>query len=214
MAYHSQIGQDKWVESVLGPKKNGYFVELGACDGVYYSNTLYFEKEHNWGGLCIEPNDIYFEKLVQTRNCNVSNELVSSEEGHLMDFLMCDSTSGISNTAGPFTKSDKIVKKRTTTLGALLDKYRAPSVIDYLSLDVEGHEYSILSTFPYDKYKFRTLTVEHNAPHVGPSEQEKIRILLESKGYRYIRGNEDIHNWGHGPIDDFYIWVGDLAWVT
>jgi hypothetical protein len=121
---------------------------------------------------------------------------------------MCDSTSGISNTAGPFTKSDKMVKKRTTTLGALLDKYRAPSVIDYLSLDVEGHEYSILSTFPYDKYKFRTLTVEHNAPHVGPSEQEKIRILLESKGYRYIRGNEDIHNWGHGPIDDFYIWGG------
>ena len=39
MAYHSQIGQDKWVESVLGPKKNGYFVELGACDGVYYSKN-------------------------------------------------------------------------------------------------------------------------------------------------------------------------------
>jgi len=206
MTYNSQIGQDAWVESVLGPKKNGYFVELGACDGIYYSNTLYFEKRYNWAGLCIEPNDVYFEKLVQTRNCSVSNELVSSEEGHVVDFLMCESTSGISDTAGPFTKSDKVVKKRTTTLGALLDKYKAPSVIDYLSLDVEGHEYEILSTFPYEKYKFRTLTVEHNAPHVGPVEQNRIRALLESKGYKYIRGNPDTHNWCHGPIDDFYVW--------
>ena len=205
MSYNSQIGQDAWVESVLGPKKNGYFVELGACDGLYYSNTLYFEKKYNWSGLCIEPNDIYFEKLVQTRNCNVSNELVSSEPGQIVDFIMCESTSGISDTAGPFTKSDKVVKKRTTTLGALLDKYKAPSVIDYLSLDVEGHEYSILSTCPYEKYKFCTLTVEHNAPHVGPEEQNKIRKLLESNGYKYVKGNDDVHKWGHGPIDDFYV---------
>lgn len=205
MPYNSQIGQDAWVESVLGPKKNGFFVELGACDGIYYSNTLYFEKEHNWTGLCIEPNDIYFEKLVLNRNCNVSNELVSAEEGHIVDFALCGSTSGIIETAGPFTKSNAIVRKKTTTLGKLLEKYNAPSIIDYLSLDVEGHEYEILSTFPFNKYKIRTLTVEHNEPHVGPQEQQRIRALLESKGYKYIRGNADIHNWGHGPIDDFYI---------
>ena len=44
MTYFSQIGQDEWVNSILKNKKNGYFIELGACDGLYLSNTLYFEK--------------------------------------------------------------------------------------------------------------------------------------------------------------------------
>ncbi len=46
----------------------------------------------------------------------------------------------------------------------------------------------------------------HNEPHVGPAEQKRIRALLESKGYKYVRGNKDVHGWGHGPIDDFYVW--------
>jgi hypothetical protein len=33
----------------------------------------------------------------------------------------------------------------------------------------------------------------------------QIRNILEKNGYKYIKGNDDIHNWGHGPIDDFYM---------
>jgi hypothetical protein len=79
-------------------------------------------------------------------------------------------------------------------------------VIDYLSLDVEGQEYNILRTFPFDKYKFRCITVEHNAPHIGPKQQMLIRDLLENNGYKFVKGNDDVNNWGHGPIDDFYIY--------
>ena len=97
------------------------------------------------------------------------------------------------------------VKKVTKTLAEILDNINAPEIIDYLSLDVEGHEYSILSTFPFDKYKFRCMTVEHNEPHQGPTQQMLIREILEKNGYKYVKGNDDVHNWGHGPIDDFYI---------
>ncbi len=84
--YNSQIGQDKWVHSVLGNKENGFFIELGACDGLYYSNTLFFEKQLGWGGICIEPNDLYFDKLKSNRACKLSNALVYSESGILTDF--------------------------------------------------------------------------------------------------------------------------------
>jgi hypothetical protein len=207
MTYYSQIGQDKWVHSVLGNKPNGYFVELGACDGLYLSNTLFFEKELGWNGICIEPNDNYFNKLLKNRNCNICNDLIYSVEGQNVNFALCDAVSGIiDNNIGPFTSEEVYVSKVTTTLEKVLDRCNAPKIIDYLSLDVEGQEYNILSTFPFDKYKFRCITVEHNEPHQGPEQQMLIREILERNGYTYVKGNDDIHNWGHGPIDDFYIY--------
>lgn len=207
--YNSQIGQDKWVHSVTGDKRDGFFVELGACDGVLYSNTLFFEKL-GWNGICIEPNDTYFKQLKTKRKCFLSNDLISSEADRVVDFAMCGSTSGIADEhIGPFTTKDTIVRKKTNTLSNVLDKFHAPKIIDYLSLDVEGQEYSILSTFPFDKYKFRCMTVEHNAPHNGKEQQELIRKILESNGYKFVKGNDDVNHWGHGPIDDFYVYDND-----
>lgn len=204
--YSSQIGQDIWVHSVLGNKSNGYFIELGACDGLYYSNTLFFERNLNWNGICIEPNNNYMEELKKNRKCNISNDLVYSHEGEKVNFALCEATSGIiDDNIGPFTKKDTYVLKTTNTLENILSKYNAPKIIDYLSLDVEGQEYNILSTFPFDKYKFRCITVEHNAPHVGIKPQMLIREILEKNGYTFVKGNDDVNNWAHGPIDDFYI---------
>jgi FkbM family methyltransferase len=206
MDYYSQIGQDKWVHSVLGNKRNGFFIELGACDGLYLSNTLFFERTLGWNGICIEPNNVYFQELEKNRKCNISNDLISSESNKTVDFSFCEAASGIiDENVGPFTGRDRTIKKTTVTLDMILEKFNAPNVIDYLSLDVEGHEYSILSTFPFSKYKFRCITVEHNEPHVGPNQQMLIREILEKNGYKYVKGNDDVHNWGHGPIDDFYI---------
>jgi FkbM family methyltransferase len=206
MQYHSQIGQDKWVHSVLGDKK-GFFVELGASDGVFLSNTLFFEKQ-GWNGICIEPNNTFFDKLKHNRKCHVSNELIYSVKGIEVDFAMDREASAIldKNTSA-FTNKSIVVKKTTTTLADVLDAFNAPSLIDYLSLDVEGPEYDILSTFPFEKYNFRCITVEHNAPHIGPVKQLLIRNFLEKKGYIFVKGNDDVNNWGHGPIDDFYIYA-------
>lgn len=205
--YNSQIGQDKWVHSVIGNKKEGYFVELGACDGLYYSNTLFFEKHLKWNGICIEPNPNDFEKLKQNRCCTLSNELAFSESGKRVTFAVSGAGSGIlgGGVLSPFTNQTNTIELITTTLGDILTNANAPSVIDYLSLDVEGQEYNILSTFPFDKFTFNCITVEHNEPHVGSENRYKIRSILESNGYIFIKGNDDIMQWNHGPIDDFYI---------
>jgi FkbM family methyltransferase len=206
MAFHSQIRQDEWVHSVLKGKREGFFVELGACDGRYYSNSLFFEETLGWGGICIEPNDAYFSELQKNRRCALSNALAFSHAGQTVDFSICKAASGILNDdSAPFVNRTTSVKKTTTTLGAILEELHAPAIIDYLSLDVEGAEYAILSTFPFEKYSFRCITVEHNEPHVGPVQQMKIRELLLEKGYKFVKGNDDVQRWGHGPIDDFYI---------
>ena len=60
-------------------KENGVFIELGAIDGIFISNTKYFEDNFNWTGILIEPNTFEYEKLKKNRpNCYLFNNLVSN----------------------------------------------------------------------------------------------------------------------------------------
>lgn len=183
----------------MNGKRDGFFVELGASNGVIFSNTLFFEREKNWKGICIEPHDGFYRELVTNRSCHTCNDLVSDIAGKTVPFVIKGHLSGIDDeNKGEGTQSTEIVEKTTSTLEQVLDRFEAPSIIDYLSLDVEGHEYTILSTFPFDKYKFRCMTVEHNGHQPqGRRLQILIRTLLESKGYVFIKSNDDIHGWGH-----------------
>lgn len=197
--FKSQNGQDKYLLSVIGEKKNGYFVELGACDGELYSNSFYFEKVLNWNGILIEPNPIYWENLNKNRNCHVSNKLCDKVSGNEVDFLLSDAMSGIINdNPGYWVKyhieKDKI-KLKTSLLSEVLDEFKAPLNIDFLSLDVEGSEYDILSTFPFDKYTFNFMCIEHNQRWRKDDNKFKIRDILINNGYELIRETD---------LDDFY----------
>jgi len=70
----SQLGQDLWALDMLNNKRDGVFIEIGASDGIYLSNTYFLEKEFNWKGLCIEPSTEYIN-LVKNRNCLTSDIL-------------------------------------------------------------------------------------------------------------------------------------------
>ena len=158
----------------------------------------------------VRSNSNIFENSLYTLNnsCEQRNKFINNETDKIsliINYLNRENNFLIDENVGPFTSKKHFVKKVTKTLEEVLNSVNAPTVIDYLSLDVEGHEYSILSTFPFDKYKFRCMTVEHNEPHQGPTQQMLIREILEKNGYKYVKGNDDVHNWGHGPIDDFYI---------
>jgi len=78
------------------------------------------------------------------------------------------------------------ISLKTTTFNELLDKCKAPLFIDYLSLDTEGSELEILTSVDLNKYTFGLIDVEHN--YREPT-RSKIRELLTSHGYEYIREN-------------------------
>ncbi|MDA9981739.1 hypothetical protein N9H39_03180 [Gammaproteobacteria bacterium] len=61
--FQSQAGQDRWVVETLKGKKNGFFLEIGASDGVNLSNTYALERELGWTGCCVEPNPMDYAKL-------------------------------------------------------------------------------------------------------------------------------------------------------
>ena len=196
----SQLGQDLEVLKVYTNKENGFFIEIGASDGIELSNTYLLETKYNWKGICCEPIPSRFEQLVKNRpHSFCCKEAVYSQSGLTVTFDIAswDVLSGISTHIDKF--KDKVnenktsIQVQTITLIDLLDKVNAPSFIEYLSLDTEGTEYEILKNFDFDRYTFGLIDIEHN--YIEP-RRTNIRNLLTSKGYIYK---------GENQWDDMYI---------
>jgi hypothetical protein len=104
--FHSQDKQDFYLETkVFKGYKNGFYVDVGAHDGVSINNTLYFEKNNNWNGINIEPIKTVFDKLVVNRPNNINlNCAVCNNDGETDFFCNTGHTemiSGIKNTFDP-----------------------------------------------------------------------------------------------------------------
>jgi FkbM family methyltransferase len=185
----SQLGQDLWVLERTGYKSGGFFVEFGATDGVLLSNTWLLEKEFGWRGICAEPNPKLFEALRRNRTCTVSDQFIGRVTGEHVDFVLADAYGGAveyasadinAATREPYLTAGHVTAFTSISLHDFLRQHGAPRDIDYISIDTEGNEYDVLSTFPFNEWNVTLFTVEHNFTE----QRTLIRQLLESHGYR------------------------------
>jgi FkbM family methyltransferase len=195
----SQLRQDLFVLSELGFHKKGFFVEFGATNGIDLSNTHLLENRFEWNGILAEPARMWHKDLLKNRKANIEANCVWKNSGETLMFN--ETKDGELSTIGSFSNSDgrnrknsNIYAVKTISLMDLLDKFEAPDLIDYLSIDTEGSEYEILKDFDFNRYKFKIITCEHN---YTPNRQ-KIYDLLNKNGY--IRKFEELSEW-----DDWYV---------
>ena len=201
MQFYSQFGQDSHaLFSIYKGKRNGYFVEVGAYDGIESSNCLTMEKDFDWKGIAIECSPSKFALLQKNRNCICVPYAVYKEDNEEMEFFDSGGHAGLVKTNHhSHILKDRKIKVQTKNLTTLLREANAPAFIEYLSLDTEGSEYDILASHDFTQYLFGYICVEHN--HVD-ANRKKIRSFLESKGYVFTKVNGS-PQWGE--IDDEYI---------
>lgn len=201
----SAEAQDLWVLFESDSKRNGFFVEFGATNGRSISNTYLLEKSFGWTGIVAEPNPIWHEALKTNRKCLVDTRCVYVETGELVKFSA--TANADIGTITKFKDGDRNKKFRTNaaeinvetvSLRDLLIQSGAPKVIDYLSIDTEGSELDILSSFDFDEFKIKKITVEHNLSKL----RKPLHELLSAKGY--IR-KFDVTT--RARMDDWYIRV-------
>ena len=197
----AQLFQDLFVAYQGREKKQGFFVEFGATDGVDLSNSLLLEKEYQWRGILAEPGRSWREKLQRNRSCVIDTRCVWSKSGETL--LFNETPLPELSTIEAFSGSDCHAPARvggthypvsTISLNDLLVEHAAPRQLDNLSIDTEGSELEILRAFDFDRHDVSILTVEHN---LAPA-REDIRLLLEAKGY--ARKFEALSQW-----DDWYV---------
>lgn len=186
--FKSQKKQDRWVIfKILPLKRSGFFVDLAAADGITHSNSYALEKLFNWSGICIEPNPGFYEVLKKERKCIVDNSVVN-DKSEDVDFridngqlggIIAEDTDNNLRVRGENLPNANTISRRTVQLEAVLDLYKAPEVIDYLSLDVEGSEERVLRNFDFNKYIFLCITIERPTP--------KLNEILLNNGYLFVK---------------------------
>jgi FkbM family methyltransferase len=196
MKFYSQSDQDKWVLEILENKRNGFFVDVGAYDGIQTSNTYTLEKEFDWNGICVEANPEVFAKLLKGRSCMCVNMAVLDFKGE------CEFGSSEINQA-PFNKIP------CDTLNNILADNNCPSEIDYLSIDVEGCEYDIFKCFDFTQYEIKCMTVEHNLYLDGDYNKNRIFELLSNNGFDRVVEDapclDPCPAWYMKPYEDWYV---------
>eukprot|EP00392_Amoebophrya_sp_AT5.2_P016632 g16906.t1 len=188
-ATHGQAGQDWLVQSLLGCKQDGVFVELGSHDAHALSNSLTLESAFGWKGLCLEA-DPQYEPGYRNRRCRLVQNIIGSPTGKRVEFAFHPpETNGLSGIVGDsFDNTDRNISPGTreapTQVISLADVWRhfkLPNMIDYFSLDVEGAETFVMQDFPWKELRFKVLTVERPKPDLT-------RLLVQN-GYKRVRSN-------------------------
>lgn len=157
--------------------ENGFFIEAGANDGLSQSNTALYEFEYGWKGLLVEPNPKKcFECKKRRINSIVENYALVSDnytddyiEGNFDETGYSESLTSLVYDKGDWCDShlqvhkeqikNNLIKVPAITLNKLLEKHNVDRV-DFISLDVEGYEISVLNGFDLEKYNPKYFLIE------------------------------------------------------
>jgi len=187
MNSRAQLFQDLMVLFFLREKRNGYFVEFGATDGVDLSNTVVLEKLFQWRGLLAEPAKRWHAALKDNRSAAIDTRCVWSDSGQQLEFRETDIgelSTLVDLVDKDFNREGRVkgtnYPVETISLNDLLQAHNCPKEIDYMSIDTEGSELAILQAFDFSNYDIKIMTVEHNG--VEPNRQE-IFNLLTANGF-------------------------------
>ena len=187
--YYSQYGQDKAVLDILKFKTSGFFVDIGAHDGKELSNTYFMEKNLDWSGICVEPNPSVVNDLRNNRNCIIETRPISNQTGEVIRFYehdepMLSMTTGkgvsLQNPDGTIVKESASKQMKGISITDTLITHDAPKDIDYISMDVEGHEPDILLTFDFKRFNVKCWSIEWKNHGDGKIMYNNKFIIIET----------------------------------
>ena len=192
-------------------KTNGFFIELGANDGLFQSNTAFFEKELNWTGILIEPSVKGYElcKINRPKSLCLNYACVSNdytEEYILGDFIHNNAMGSVNGTR--LSNSNEVVSVKVNTLEKILNENNY-KYIDFLSLDTEGYELNILKGLNLDIYRPKFMLIE-----IYNYDYDNIFNYLKSKNYQLhsnLTNYNNIDNPGwDGSHNDYLFMDNDI----
>jgi FkbM family methyltransferase len=183
------------VRDFFGHARAGFFVEVGANHPTFASQTWHLE-QLGWRGILIEPQPDLAENLRRRRSAQVFAVACSSpaNAGQRMTFHVAGALSSLErDRMAPGAELQRVIEVPVRTLDDVLAEAQAPVPLDLVSLDVEGHELSVLEGFTLARWRPRLVLLED---HVGDLTKHR---ALTAAGYRLIRRVEN--NGWYVPAD-------------
>lgn len=195
--YYSQYGQDQFLDRhVFTSREPGFFIDIGAHDGICFSNTYVFEKYRQWNGICVEPLPAVFEKLKENRKCILIQGAVGMKTGKEKFLSVTGYPEMLSGLLRNYNKKHKdriakeinqyggasqVIEVESYNINELLKK-NAVSHVSYCNIDTEGSEFEILSSIDFNHIMIDVFTIEGNYRF----DKFRIILFLLFKGYRFV----------------------------
>ena len=176
----SQAYQDKFALKLNDSKKDGTYLELGTNHPITHNNTYLLESKYNWSGLLIEYDKSFESLYPKTR-----------------------------------PKSKYIIgDARVLDYNKILEKTFSTRTIDYLQIDLDADNCStltsllLLSEFVMPKYKFKTVTFEHDSYRGNFFNTRALsREIFKRHGYQLIFPDVSVMWQGsYKPFEDWYVY--------
>ncbi|MEO5623766.1 MAG: FkbM family methyltransferase [Dokdonella sp.] len=196
--YYGLDDIDRKLEKHL-PHRDGFFVELGAADGINQSNTLYFERYKGWKGVLVEPTPHNYLLCRRNRSretkifCNACTSFDYPEKFVPVVYsnLMTTPVGLESDIPEPLSHAESgknlleaeedvfMFGAVARPLNTILVESSAPKLIDFLSLDVEGAEIEVLKGIDHETFRFKYMVIENRS-------KDKLVPFMESIGYELV----------------------------
>lgn len=218
--FKAQYGEDKLLWEMFNQRREGFFIEVGAWNGISLSNT-YFLEQMGWTGILVEPLRELFEDCVRNRPRSrvVHAACTAPNQGATIKF-----TRVVGNEMLSCIQPEPAHAQRCRSEGRQLEEIEVPAVtldrlivrerngpwpgrgpfipkvgwqIDLVSIDVEGGEMDVLKGFNLDRFKPRVLLIENNLP-------SGVAVAQYLQGFGYKRIHRQV-------INDFYVRAEHIA---
>jgi FkbM family methyltransferase len=189
-AFFPYEDENRLKEEFFGHAKRGYFVEVGANDPQRWSQSFHLE-QMGWSGVVVEPQPQLAELLRQRRTAKVFAVACSAPEN--AGKRMALHLAGIHSSFDPMLKVAQVrpegaIEVPLRTLDDILTEAGAPCPVDFIAVDVEGHELEVLRGFSFARWRPRLILLEDLVLDMSRHQ------FMRSRGYKWIR-RTDINSW-------------------
>jgi len=206
---YSQHGEDLLVAQRFSPLRGGFFVEVGALDGLTFSNTCLLERNLDWTGVLVEASPVQAALCVTNRPSAVvvakavTSPVLASTPMRLevVDGFEALSSMCITprvaaiinnrNVQDPGALHVRQIEVPTTTLDHIFVEVGVPESFEFLSIDIEGHEWAALQGLSLGRV-WRPQVVLLESAEVFPDS--RVVWYMYRNGYGYKRC---IGGWNH-----------------
>jgi len=188
-------GEDMILRKIFYKKQNGFYVDIGAYHPKKSSNTYHFYK-NGWSGINIDamPGSMKIFKQLRPRDINI--ECPIGKDYELIRFYEFEdkALNGFESEKlknKDQSKPQNVIKRihelKSKSLNSILNSYLPINQkIDFMSIDVEGNEMSILEGFDFIKYSPAIILVEIWNYEMSHYFANSVDSLLKSEGYSPI----------------------------
>ena len=193
---YSYGGIDSLILNIFKNQKKGFYLDIG-CGHPIKNNNTYLLNKKGWGGMNIDLDKDNIDLFNSYRKNDVNLAAAVSDKEGETDLFFYHSKSAlntISKQNADFQKADvsEIKKIKTQTINNIIENspYKDKK-IDFLSIDVEGSELSILKNFNFRKYSPKVIVVEYLDLSLKKLEIKNLNIdnIIKSDIYKLIISN-------------------------